>query len=274
MPIDTSVFLLAPPREGRLCELRLGLPDRKISTRAPTGGATKLHRFPMSKDVFLLAPPREGRRAEPRVKARTCYFYSRPHGRGDGFRSRHRPRTQNFYSRPHGRGDLGQAVQPLTDRRISTRAPTGGATEGELYEHQHSVYFYSRPHGRGDSNFKNCRLKSFISTRAPTGGATAIFHKVDAVFCGELPKDHAVFYEIFPVCQRNLSKSRENQKNFCADLPRNYVREGSALEDQGASGFYERLFSHGLDPILIGIAQPIEADGVLLQVNDLFQFIF
>ena len=114
----------------------------------------------------------------------------------------------------------------------------------------------------------------FISTRAPTGGATAIFHKVDAVFCGELPKDHAVFYEIFPVCQRNLSKSRENQKNFCADLPRNYVREGSALEDQGASGFYERLFSHGLDPILIGIAQPIEADGVLLQVNDLFQFIF
>ena len=159
----------------------------------------------------------------------------------------------HFYSRPHGRGvaveaDVGDALV-----LISTRAPTGGATlvfalVGQLLED--------------------------ISTRAPTGGATAIFHKVDAVFCGELPKDHAVFYEIFPVCQRNLSKSRENQKNFCADLPRNYVREGSALEDQGASGFYERLFSHGLDPILIGIAQPIEADGVLLQVNDLFQFIF
>ena len=135
--------------------------------------------------------------------------------------------------------------------------------------------FYSRPHGRGDFLWKvTGSINARISTRAPTGGATAIFHKVDAVFCGELPKDHAVFYEIFPVCQRNLSKSRENQKNFCADLPRNYVREGSALEDQGASGFYERLFSHGLDPILIGIAQPIEADGVLLQVNDLFQFIF
>ena len=135
--------------------------------------------------------------------------------------------------------------------------------------------FYSRPHGRGDRlTFCQHPYSIVISTRAPTGGATAIFHKVDAVFCGELPKDHAVFYEIFPVCQRNLSKSRENQKNFCADLPRNYVREGSALEDQGASGFYERLFSHGLDPILIGIAQPIEADGVLLQVNDLFQFIF
>ena len=135
---------------------------------------------------------------------------------------------------------------------ISTRAPTGGATKA----------------------IRLMLRNGAISTRAPTGGATAIFHKVDAVFCGELPKDHAVFYEIFPVCQRNLSKSHENQKNFCADLPRNYVREGSALEDQGASGFYERLFSHGLDPILIGIAQPIEADGVLLQVNDLFQFIF
>ena len=144
-------------------------------------------------------------------------------------------------------------VHPVRMDDISTRAPTGGATNMSV--------LYRMPSRE-------------ISTRAPTGGATAIFHKVDAVFCGELPKDHAVFYEIFPVCQRNLSKSRENQKNFCADLPRNYVREGSALEDQGASGFYERLFSHGLDPILIGIAQPIEADGVLLQVNDLFQFIF
>lgn len=181
---------------------------------------------------------------------------------------------------------------------ISTHAPVRGATycvnpnikgvpqfqltpprEGRPWPQGFSgdpcLYFYSRPHGRGDLRIAAGQaLHLHISTRAPTGGTTAIFHKVDAVFCGELPKDHAVFYEIFPVCQRNLSKSRENQKNFCADLPRNYVREGSALEDQGASGFYERLFSHGLDPILIGIAQPIEADGVLLQVNDLFQFIF
>ena len=167
-------------------------------------------------------------------------------------------------------------IREMMAARISTRAPTGGATPFSYRLTLFLSYFYSRPHGRGDvgkgTHYGLDRLQ--ISTRAPTGGATAIFHKVDAVFCGELPKDHAVFYEIFPVCQRNLSKSRENQKNFCADLPRNYVREGSALEDQGASGFYERLFSHGLDPILIGIAQPIEADGVLLQVNDLFQFIF
>ena len=157
---------------------------------------------------------------------------------------------------------------------ISTRAPTGGATQA--YENGYVLVCISTraPTGGATGNQTGMKSKITISTRAPTGGATAIFHKVDAVFCGELPKDHAVFYEIFPVCQRNLSKSRENQKNFCADLPRNYVREGSALEDQGASGFYERLFSHGLDPILIGIAQPIEADGVLLQVNDLFQFIF
>ena len=157
---------------------------------------------------------------------------------------------------------------------ISTRAPTGGATP-HILQRKEVVQFLLAPPREGRPAAKVAAgLDVLISTRAPTGGATAIFHKVDAVFCGELPKDHAVFYEIFPVCQRNLSKSRENQKNFCADLPRNYVREGSALEDQGASGFYERLFSHGLDPILIGIAQPIEADGVLLQVNDLFQFIF
>ena len=180
-------------------------------------------------------------------------FYSRPHGRGDRAQIPQGYHQQDFYSRPHGRGDHRPGHGPQLGQKISTRAPTGGATSG------------------GELLIPQVML---ISTRAPTGGATAIFHKVDAVFCGELPKDHAVFYEIFPVCQRNLSKSRENQKNFCADLPRNYVREGSALEDQGASGFYERLFSHGLDPILIGIAQPIEADGVLLQVNDLFQFIF
>ena len=178
-----------------------------------------------------------------------------------------------FYSRPHGRGDFFLRRRHAV-HRISTRAPTGGATISVSCLTKRETNFYSRPHGRGDPCPKHPCNPYPISTRAPTGGATAIFHKVDAVFCGELPKDHAVFYEIFPVCQRNLSKSRENQKNFCADLPRNYVREGSALEDQGASGFYERLFSHGLDPILIGIAQPIEADGVLLQVNDLFQFIF
>ena len=163
-------------------------------------------------------------------------------------------------------------LQPVT---ISPRAPTGGASPAGACMVRPGQSFLLAPPREGRPAESDTKYqKGIISTRAPTGGATAIFHKVDAVFCGELPKDHAVFYEIFPVCQRNLSKSRENQKNFCADLPRNYVREGSALEDQGASGFYERLFSHGLDPILIGIAQPIEADGVLLQVNDLFQFIF
>lgn len=158
---------------------------------------------------------------------------------------------------------------------ISTHAPVRGATYCVNPNIKGVPQFQLAPPREGrHAKAADAQAALDISTRAPTGGATAIFHKVDAVFCGELPKDHAVFYEIFPVCQRNLSKSRENQKNFCADLPRNYVREGSALEDQGASGFYERLFSHGLDPILIGIAQPIEADGVLLQVNDLFQFIF
>ena len=202
--------------------------------------------------IFLLAPPREGRPLFlGNEKSKDTYFYSRPHGKGD---------RRHFLL--------------YGGRLISTRAPTGRATHLPSGAVSAILYFYSRPHGKGDSECSVDDVVERISTRAPTGRATAIFHKVDAVFCGELPKDHAVFYEIFPVCQRNLSKSRENQKNFCADLPRNYVREGSALEDQGASGFYERLFSHGLDPILIGIAQPIEADGVLLQVNDLFQFIF
>ena len=225
--------------------------------------------------LFLLAPPREGRRNLCTTACPHQNFYSRPHGRGDPQGEPRRQHHREFLLAPPREGRPAAHRRPCppsepfllappregrreflpicgADTCISTRAPTGGAT----------LLAVKMP------------ATKYISTRAPTGGATAIFHKVDAVFCGELPKDHAVFYEIFPVCQRNLSKSRENQKNFCADLPRNYVREGSALEDQGASGFYERLFSHGLDPILIGIAQPIEADGVLLQVNDLFQFIF
>ena len=57
--------------------------------------------------------------------------------------------------------------------KISTRAPTGGAT-GELPpERGDGDHFYSRPHGRGDT-YTAVPASSWrkISTRAPTGGAT------------------------------------------------------------------------------------------------------
>ena len=106
------VFLLAPPREGRLSATfsilwailnfysrphgrgdvrrRPLRPGRfHISTRAPTGGAT----------WDELRPPK-----------REIHFYSRPHGRGDPYRRRAYCCPPYFYSRPHGRGDVKPAV--------------------------------------------------------------------------------------------------------------------------------------------------------------------
>ena len=65
-----------------------------ISTRAPTGGATRRMRSS--------GPP-------------WWYFYSRPHGRGDahqlGFFF---IAFFDFYSRPHGRGDVGHKYTHIT----------------------------------------------------------------------------------------------------------------------------------------------------------------
>ena len=100
-----------------------------ISTRAPTGGAT----------VFPFA-----------LYSSLYDFYSRPHGRGDDiYQGCPNESYSDFYSRPHGRGDMVSFII-WSMMRISTRAPTGGATCALMGQW----------------------LLFNISTRAPTGGAT------------------------------------------------------------------------------------------------------
>ena len=77
-------------------------------------------------------------------------FNSRPHGRGDTSTQRY----GSYYS-ISTRAPTGGATQAQTDGerlgRISTRAPTGGATAHHPGPVAELHYFYSRPHGRGDS---------------------------------------------------------------------------------------------------------------------------
>ena len=54
-------FLLAPPREGRRLSPANEFFGDRISTRAPTGGATEEYESQWTGSIFLLAPPREGR---------------------------------------------------------------------------------------------------------------------------------------------------------------------------------------------------------------------
>ena len=145
----------------------------EISTHAPAGGATSsgvvcsmTHirflltplregrpwqtNFEEMAKKFLLTPLREGRRCSccP-ADGRALHFYSRPCGRGDGWRGVYELSGAYFYSRPCGRGDQSRLPSPCW-RRISTHAPAGGATG------------YC------------CILSSnsSISTHAPAGGAT------------------------------------------------------------------------------------------------------
>ena len=69
--------------------------------------------------------------------------------------------------------------RPLPDKEfdlavvISTHAPAGGATEGELAPQRLRGHFYSRPCGRGDVHrYPDYGMADDISTHAPAGGAT------------------------------------------------------------------------------------------------------
>ena len=123
-------------------------------------------------ETFLLTPLREGRRHRTcRPTSATFYFYSRPCGRGDAYRT----------------------SADTWRRYISTHAPAGGATlsslliarpfpflltplrEGRLCLPRFPTaycYFYSRPCGRGDRARRSLLLRPTISTHAPAGGAT------------------------------------------------------------------------------------------------------
>ena len=168
-----GTFLLAPPREGRLGSFRRCFGSAAISTRAPTGGATRApavsHQVPAD-------------------------FYSRPHGRGDWF-YRGSIKLNIISTRAPTGGATGGNRRGGGQSPISTRAPTGGATGRNGPDGLCPGYFYSRPHGRGDSwrttmvrskflfllappregrldQVEITRIRGSISTRAPTGGAT------------------------------------------------------------------------------------------------------
>ena len=180
----------------------------EISTHAPAGGATLIAAIPDYIEVtFLLTPLREGR---PNCGYNVAYF-------------------RHFYSRPCGRGDYKLSNHYDMAFSISTHAPAGGATKGDLERFQ---------------SFK-------ISTHAPAGGATAIFHKSVMRFCGKLPKDDTV------LCLASFGFPRRDPKAVylawisCANLPQKCVREGLALKDQGTSCFHEGLASHAFDPVLV-----------------------
>ena len=100
---------------------------------------------------FLLTPLREGRRHSHCYELQVQqHFYSRPCGRGDDGIFVRIAACQNFYSRPCGRGDQfprsgccwrlyfysrpcgrgdGSGRHNSAQRKISTHAPAGGATE-------------------------------------------------------------------------------------------------------------------------------------------------
>ena len=78
-------FLLAPPREGRRKENCMNTNTLYISTRAPTGGATwdGVALQAIDYDISTRAPTGGATPGPPCHRGGRYNFYSRPHGRGD-----------------------------------------------------------------------------------------------------------------------------------------------------------------------------------------------
>ena len=150
---------------------------RQISTRAPTGGATNRNTSTRRSLQISTRAPTGGATSVISLPPRAyTYFYSRPHGRGDGGAVVYLLPATYFYSRPHGRGDL-RALKLGISLRISTRAPTGGATFCRYFNDAASLFEISTRAPTGGATFRAPlgRFIFCISTRAPTGGATFAF---------------------------------------------------------------------------------------------------
>ena len=145
------LFLLPPLREGRQKARRGNGTARKISTRAPTRGATRCrHRSSPCGTISTRAPTRGATLPE--------------HSRAG---------VLGISTRAPTRGATGYGVRFGHRAAISTRAPTRGATPRPSQARQSTSYFYSRPYTRGDAGSAIVAWHSMISTRAPTRGATS-----------------------------------------------------------------------------------------------------
>ena len=122
---------------------------RKISTPAPTRGATLGLRQVRRTRTFQLPPLHEGRRKYCVILAQTIPFQLPPLHEGRRMYLPNALRLSDFNSRPYTRGDLDKS-HINTIRFISTPAPTRGATCDRC----------------------NAPLENDISTPAPTRGAT------------------------------------------------------------------------------------------------------
>ena len=146
-------FLLAPLREGRRRASGGISPDYSISTRAPTRGATYSARVKTRIAEFLLAPLREGRRFPAQSYANTYYkFLLAPLREGRHTIRNLSPRfSPLFLLAPLREGRRDYLVFLENEERISTRAPTRGATPPISAPCSWLRYFYSRPYARGDA---------------------------------------------------------------------------------------------------------------------------
>lgn len=145
-------------------------PTRMVSTHAPTRGATRrVHRpggrTPVSTHALtrgathfgeVLLRPVEVSTHAPSGSNRTC--------------RRSGPRRRGFNSRPHTRSDLNRRAPPHL--RVSTHAPTQGATSGPVHCWLASATFPTHAPMRGATRRRAARTPSrSVSSHAPTWGA-------------------------------------------------------------------------------------------------------
>ncbi len=157
-----ETFQLTPLHEGRLYICQIGEALQKISTHAPTRGAT--HAVPESFRAAAISTH------APTRGATNIQMQSWIPGR-------------DFNSRPYTRGDLPRSITMAFYNLISTHAPTRGATyyTGKIIVNANGFqltplhegrpdpcpdqearrrYFNSRPYTRGDPPLISCDKKS------------------------------------------------------------------------------------------------------------------
>ena len=105
------------------------VPPADISTHAPTPGATISLTSTWKRWEFQPTPPHRGRPGPWAKQGQHADFNPRPHTGGDmPSSSRAVSSTEDFNPRPHTGGDMVMRRQLRRPLRISTHAPTPGAT--------------------------------------------------------------------------------------------------------------------------------------------------